>query len=558
MADKITVTIETSKQTVVRQYPRGTRVIEIAEEFQADYEDDILLAKVNHKLRELGKRLKEDCTLSFFTYKDKCGIESYRRTATLLLLKAFHAVVGHKNIEKIYVDFSIGDGYFCQVKMKEPLTAKLVEKLKARMQELVEAKHPLNKRSLDTDAAVALFHRHGMLDKEKLFRFRRDSKANLYSLNGFEDYFYGYMVPDAGYIKYFDLILYHDGVVLQMPKRSNPKVVSEFISHEKLFETLHESSKWLETIDVQTVGALNEEIVKGGISHVMLVSEALQEKKIADIAATIASQKDKKFIMIAGPSSSGKTTFSHRLTIQLMANGLKPHPIPVDNYFVNRDDTPLDEDGKHDFECLEALDVEKFNQDMTALARGEEVELPIYNFVTGKREYKGETLKLGENDILVIEGIHCLNDKLSYALPKEKKFKIYISALTQLNIDEHNPISSTDGRLIRRMVRDARTRGTSAQATLARWPSVRRGEEKYIYPYQEEADVMFNSALVYELSVLKQFAEPLLFGIPVDSPEHIEAKRLLKFLDYFIGVDTAAIPDNSLLREFVGGGCFKV
>ena len=306
------------------------------------------------------------------------------------------------------------------------------------------------------------------------------------------------------------------------------------------------------------MGDLNDKITKGGIQDILLIQEALQESKISEIASKIASAGNKKFVMIAGPSSSGKTTFSHRLSIQLAAHGMKPHPIAVDNYFVNREFTPVDEFGEKNFECLEAIDVEQFNKDMLALLEGKRVEMPVFNFKAGQREYKGDFLQLEEDDVLVIEGIHGLNDKLSYALPKESKFKIYISALTQLNIDEHNRIPTTDGRLIRRIVRDARTRGTSAKETIARWPSVRRGEEQNIFPFQEEADVMFNSALIYELACLKVYAEPLLFGIDRNEPEYIEAKRLLKFLDYFVPVPSEAVPHNSILREFVGGSCFNV
>ena len=309
---------------------------------------------------------------------------------------------------------------------------------------------------------------------------------------------------------------------------------------------------------IQTVGDLNEEITKGNIQETILVQEALQEKKIAEIAQMIVERPEVKFVLIAGPSSSGKTTFSHRLSIQLRANGLVPHPIAVDNYFVEREKTPRDKDGNYNFECLEAIDIEAFNRDLTDLLAGKEVSLPVFNFKLGRREYPGYTKKLGEQDVLVIEGIHCLNDALTYRLPKENKFKIYISALTQLNIDEHNRIPTTDGRLIRRIVRDARTRGTSARQTIAMWPSVRRGEEENIFPYQEEADVMFNSALIYELAVLKLYAEPILFGIEKDCEEYIEAKRLLKFLDYFVGIGSENIPTNSLLREFVGGGCFHI
>lgn len=307
-----------------------------------------------------------------------------------------------------------------------------------------------------------------------------------------------------------------------------------------------------------TVGALNEQISEGNVGNIILAQEAIMEKGLGDIAAEIASRPDKKLIMIAGPSSSGKTTFSHRLSIQLMAHGLKPHPIAVDNYFVNREDTPRDENGNYNYECLEAIDVELFNRDMNALLKSERVELPRFNFKLGKREYKGDFLQMQPNDILVIEGIHGLNDRLSYSLPTESKFKIYISALTQLNIDEHNRIPTTDGRLIRRIVRDNRTRGTSAKATIAMWPSVRRGEDENIFPYQEQADAMFNSALLYELAVLKLYAEPVLFQIGPDEPEYQEAKRLLKFLDYFVGIPSEDIPKNSILREFVGGSCFDV
>ena len=357
---------------------------------------------------------------------------------------------------------------------------------------------------------------------------------------------------------YFELHLYGEGFVIQMPEKDAPTVVPPFKPHHKLFQVLNESSKWGDMLGIQTVADLNEEITKGNIQETILVQEALQEKKIGDIARTIADRPGVKFILIAGPSSSGKTTFSHRLSIQLRAHGMIPHPIAVDNYFVDREKTPKDKDGKYNYECLEAIDVEKFNQDMTDLLAGKEVMLPTFNFKIGKQEYNTPPKKLGENDVLVIEGIHCLNDKLTYKLAKENKFKIYISALTQLNIDEHNRIPTTDGRLLRRMVRDARTRGTSAKQTIAMWPSVRRGEEENIFPYQEEADVMFNSALIYELAVLKQYAEPVLFGIEKDCEEYIEAKRLLKFLDYFVGIGSEHVPTNSLLKEFIGGGCFQI
>lgn len=409
-----------------------------------------------------------------------------------------------------------------------------------------------------TREAVELFRKHRMYDKERLFEYRRGSSVNIYSINGFEDYYYGYMVPDTSYLKYFSLHLYDDGFVLQMPTAEVPEKVPPFEPQQKLFQVLKRSVEWGDVQDIETVGDLNDRVTKENMQEAVLVQEAHQERQIGEIAKQIAERPDVKMVLIAGPSSSGKTTFSHRLSIQLRVNGLKPHPIAVDNYFVDREKTPKDENGNYNFECLEAIDIVRFNQDMQALLNGEEVCLPIFNFKTGKRMETNKPKKLDSQDILVVEGIHCLNPKLTEMLDDSKKFKIYISSLTQLNIDEHNRIPSTDGRLIRRIVRDARTRGTSASGTIAMWRSVRNGEEKNIFPFQEEADVMFNSSLLYELAVLKQYVEPLLFGVDKNSPEYAEAKRLLKFFDYFVGIGTEFIPTNSLLREFIGGGCFQV
>ena len=541
-----------------RIYPAGTQYLEIASDYQKEFEDDILLVRANGKLRELHKTLHGDCELSFLTARDPAGQKTYERSAVFLMLKAFYDVLPNEKIKKIQMDFALGNGIYGEFTGDAVLDDTLLSQVKERMKELCKARIPLMKRSVNTDEAVELFGRYGMYDKEQLFRFRRASRVNIYSIGNFEDYFYGYMVPDTGYLKYFDLKRYQYGFVLLLPTMGKPKELPEFVPQDKLFATLAESARWGRGTDLETVGALNDTIAAGGMAHLILIQEALQEKKIAEIAAQIAEKKTAKFVMIAGPSSSGKTTFSHRLSIQLEAAGLRPHPIAVDNYFVNRADSPRDAEGNYDYESIKCLDVEQFNRDMTALMAGERVELPYYNFKKGIREYKGDFLQLGKDDILVIEGIHCLNDELSYALPRESKFKIYISALTQLNIDEHNRIPTTDGRLIRRMVRDARTRGSSARETIRMWPSVRRGEEQNIFPYQEEADAMFNSALIYELAVLKQYVEPLLFGIPRDCDEYVEAKRLLKFLDYFIGVSSEDIPKNSILREFIGGSCLDV
>lgn len=553
MGNQIKVTVA----DVTKEYPIGTTYGEIAKEYADKFEYDIILAKKGGKLVELPKKIKEDCTITFLTTQSDSGHKTYNRGVALLMLKAFYSEVDSQDLKNVFIKHSIGDSIYCEVEGVS-MTQELLDRVQLRMENIVAQDIPFEKRSVDTQEALELFEKHKMYDKKKLFEYRRVSRVNIYSLGGFEDYYYGYMPASTGVLKYFKLEKYKEGFLIHMPNKKTPDKLQEFSDRPKLFQTLQEASHWGQMVDVATVGALNDVIAHGGALNLILVQEALQEKKIAEIAERIASDSSKKFIMIAGPSSSGKTSFSHRLSIQLRTLGLKPHPIALDNYFKNREDTPLDENGKYNFECLEAIDVEKFNEDMTALLDGKQIELPVFNFKTGHREYRGDFKKLSDEDILVIEGIHGLNDKLSYSLPKDSKFKIYISALTQLNIDEHNRISTTDGRLIRRMVRDARTRGTTAAKTIDMWASVRRGEDQYIFPFQEEADVMFNSALIYELAVLKPYAESILFGIPKDAPEYVEAKRLLKFLDYFIGISSEEIPKNSLIREFVGGSLFNV
>lgn len=531
---------------------------ELADKAQPEFKDKIVLARVNGKLCELWKKVYPDSKIEYITTAQSDGLLTYKRSATLIMLKAIYDVYGHTDIERVKVEFSLSKGYYCTVKGNVPVNDEFICRVKARMREIVDGDMPIMKHTIPKDEAVRHFGNHGMYDKEKLFRYRKSSTVNVYRLDGFEDYYYGYMVPSSGYIQHYELFLYDKGFVIQFPTVENTKDIPEFAPQNKLFKVLDESTEWCRMLGVETVGDLNETIVSGNIKELILVQEALQEKKLADIAQRISEDPSKKFIMIAGPSSSGKTTTSHRLAIQLRAHGMKPHQISLDNYFVDREFTPKDENGDYNFECLEALDIEQFNKDMTALLNGERVELPSFNFKLGKREYNGDYKELGPGDVLVIEGIHGLNDRLSYSLPKESKFKIYLSALTQLNIDEHNRIPTTDGRLIRRIVRDARTRGTSAKKTIAMWPSVRKGEEENIFPFQEEADVMFNSALIYELALLKQYAEPLLFGIGRDEPEYPEANRLIKFLDYFLGIPNDFIPINSIAREFIGGSCFNV
>lgn len=537
--------------------PFGTTLWELSIPYQ-EGDAAIVLARVDEQLSELYKKVHNSCNISFVTTSDSAGHLAYKRSMTLLLLRAVYDCLGQKASNHLFVRYSISKGYYCEFELQNiSLSLETLTRIKERMKEIVVEDMVIVKTSISTDKASKKFREYGMYDKENLFRYRRSSKTNLYQIGNFEDYFYGYMVPSTGYLKYFDLFLYEDGFVLQMPDLHEPNIVPPFVPQEKLFKVLKESKTWSQTMELETVGHLNDEIANGKINDLILVQEALQEKKIAQLADEIIRQ-NKKIVLIAGPSSSGKTTFSHRLAIQLRVQGFRPHPISIDDYFLNRVDSPRDENGDFNFEVIECIDIDLFQQDMMNLLNREEVKLPTYNFVLGKREYKKKVKQLGDNDILVIEGIHGLNQKMTTSLPRESIFKIYISALTQLNVDEHNRIPTTDGRLLRRIVRDARHRGTSAKDTIGRWESVRRGENENIFPFQEEADAMFNSALIYELAVLKQYAEPLLFAIDKDCPEYEEAKRLLKFLDYFLGIPNYNIPLNSLIREFIGGSCFDV
>ena len=538
--------------------PAGTPYADIVNDVQSDYEHDILLVNRGGKLRELCRTLNRDCTLSMITAADKPGYQSYKRSALFLLLKAFHDVAGRENVERVIVEFSVSNALFLRVQGPFTLDEALLRKVEDRMWELVRAKLPIVKRPMSTDDAIDLFHQENMEDKARLFQFRVDSHVNVYQLAGFTDYFYGYMLPDTGYLKIFALELYEDGFILRLPSQNAPESLGDFKPSRKVFQTLHDDTSYHRELGVGNVGELNSIIAQGDSSDLILSQEAVMEKKIGNLAEQIAKRRDVRFVMIAGPSSSGKTTFSHRLCTQLRACGMTPHPIATDNYFVNRDQTPKDENGQYDFEGLGAMDIDQLNYDMTRLLQGETVEMPRYNFKKGMREYNGDYLTLGPKDILVIEGIHCLNDALSYSLPRESKFKIYISCLTTLNIDDHNYIPTTDARLIRRIERDARTRGHDAEATIRMWPSVRRGEEKNIFPFQDSADIIFNSALLYETSLLKPYIEPLLFKISRDSPEYIEAKRLLKLLHYFLPLPDDVVPKSSIIREFIGGGCYQV
>lgn len=545
--------------------------LSVAKRVQADYDAPIILAKLGQKIVELNKVIPDQAELdslgtphqelTFITTRDRDGHKTYERGATMMFLRAMTHVFG-KTIRKLKLEYAVGESLYFTVTFKDgttaaDITAGKLEEVKASMLRYVKNDDKFIKTKIPTEEATEIFRRHGMYDKQRLFHYRRSSSTNIYRLGNYIDYFYGYMPPSAGYVDIFDLKLSHNGIMLIIPYHNRPTEPGREAIPEKLFDTMYETTEWCKNIGVPTVAALNDAIANGEGRNIILSTEAYQEHIIGQIAKRI-KEEGRRIIMIAGPSSSGKTSFSHRLSIQLNNVGLKAHPIACDNYYVERTLTPRDENGEYDFECLQALDIPLFNKQMTSLLKGESVELPTFNFKKGVPEYNGNYLHIGADDVLVVEGIHGLNDEFSYAISNDDKFKIYISAVTALNIDEHNRIPTTDNREIRRMVRDNRTRGFTARETIARWQSVRHGEKKHIFPFQEDADVMFNSASVYELAVLKTFAEPLLFAIPHDSPEYPEAKRLLKFLEYFLGLSCEDVPRNSLIREFIGGSIFPV
>ncbi len=515
------------------------------------------LAVVNGKLRELFHGVREGDEIKFLPITDKSGYDALRRSLSMLFLAAVNDCYGQE-AGNIVLHFAEGSGFWFTLSGFSGIGEDFISRVSSRMREMAAASLRFEKRSVPTADARELFRKLGMPDKEKLFRTRLSSSVNVYRLGNYEDYYYGFMLYDTSLLTKFKLIPLHGGVVVQMPDRENPDLIPKFSSSSKLFYAKTEGEQWAETLRIGTVADLNERIIEGDSSQLILISEALQEAKISDFAEMIVERGGVRFVMIAGPSSSGKTTFSQRLSIQLAAHGLVPHYIGTDNYFINREDMKPGPDGQLDFEGLSAVDVEKFNLDMMDLLEGKTIELPTFDFVTGKRIMSGEKLTMGKNDVLVIEGLHCLNDDLSYRLPRESKFKIYISALTQLNIDEHNRVPSGDGRLLRRIVRDSRTRGYSASQTISQWNTVRKGEAANIFPYQESADIVFTTSLPYELAALKTFAEPLLFQVEQDDPSWFEARRLLKFLDYFIAVPPTGIPANSILREFIGNGCFRL
>ncbi len=541
-----------------KEYPLGTSLREIAEDMKIKLNYPILGARVNNKLAELSYRIYKPKFVEFIDITNIDGYRMYQRSLSFVLMKAVRDILPQARLK---IEHSISQGFYCEVEKPDDqrLTPEEVLTIAERMRQIINADIPFEREEIPTQQALEIFEENHLYEKVKLFKTRPILFTSVYKLDDQIDYFYGYLVPSTGYLKVFDLIPYYDGMLLRFPTQDNPEELGPIVEQPKLFEIFREYKQWVEILGVSTVGSINEQVQDGKAGDLIKISEALHEKKVAQIADMIKHRGDVRLVLIAGPSSSGKTTFSKRLSVQLRVIGYQPVTISLDNFFVDREKTPRDENGDYDFESLYALDLELFNQVMNQLIAGQEVELPKFNFQEGKRYYDGTKVKLSDRGIIVIEGIHGLNPELSKHIDDKYKFKIYVSALTQIGIDYHNRIPTTDNRLLRRMIRDYQFRGYSLVDTLKRWPSVRRGEERNIFPFQEEADVMFNSALIYEFNVLKKHLEPLLREVPETVYEYSEAVRLLKFLSYFVPIrrEEREIPPTSILREFISGSAFK-
>jgi uridine kinase len=533
--------------------PRGQKVVDFLGLVQDQYDAKIVGAVVNNSLRELTYPIEMESAVKPVTMRSADGMRIYRRSLTMLLETAFYQSYPDLNLN---IDHSVSfGGYFCAITGE--IDQLDLNQLKSRMRELVDADLPIERREVPLDQAVEFFNSVGQFDKVRLLKHRKKDYLMMYTLENHQDYHHGYMVPSSGYLQWFDIQPSDGGFTLRFPRRKSPEEILPLHHYPKLLESFRRYGDWLQLLDIDSVGALNDAIADGRIRELILVSEALHDQHLTEIARQISERrKDVRLVLISGPSSSGKTTSSRRLSIQLLARGLQPFPLELDNYFVDREKTPRDQHGEYDYEHLDALNLERLNKDLKQLIAGEQVTLPKYDFITGTSG-DGDSIHLEDNQIIILEGIHGLNPELVPDIPQEQLFRIYISALTQLNLDHHNRVSTTDTRLIRRIVRDARNRGYTPQETINRWESVRRGEKRYIYPYQENADVMFNSALVYELSALKPLVEPLLRQVPFGCPEHIEVKRLLALLEWFLPIEPELIPDDSLLREFIGGSILE-
>jgi len=547
------IKVEFSSGKII-EYFKGTRLLDIVKAEKGEFHKEVVIAKVDNVLTELGEALKRDCRVEFLTLSSYEAKRIYARGLSFILIRAAEEVFPGCTVS---VEHSLNKGLYGEIHKEESLSENDVKLIEERMIQIVMEDIPFEKDTILLDKALEIFNKYGQKDKLRLFKYWKDDYVDVYKCGYMYDYFYGSMVPSTGYLKHFKLLYYKPGFVLRYPDIYSPSTIPPYVNQRKLFSVFRETEDWGRILDVSDVGALNDKVSSGEMGDIIRISEALHEKKIAKIADMITEQKDKvKIVLIAGPSSSGKTTFSKRLSIQLRVNGLKPYAISLDDYFLNRDETPKNAAGEYDFESIYALDLKLLNEHLYKLLNREEIELPTFNFMKGCREYKGNKLKLTEGMILIAEGIHGLNEILTSEIKSENKYKIYVSALTQLNIDNHNRIPTTDVRILRRIVRDNRTRGRDAEATILGWSSVREGEDKNIFPFQEEADTMFNSTLVYELGVLKKYAEPLLLRIDSSSRAYAEASRLQKFLSYFLPVDECDVPQNSIIREFIGESCF--
>ena len=541
-----------------REFPEGSSLLDIYNGFNLAMPYGPVSAKVNNKVESLDFRVYYNKDIEFLDITSSSGMRTYVRSLFFILVKAVEELYPQGSIS---LEHPISKGYFCKLHIDRTIGLDDVQRIKQKMQEIIAADIPYTRTESHTEEVVRLFEKRGMMDKARLLDTYGQLYSYYYQLGDTVDCYYSSLVPSTGYIRLFDIVKYYDGLLLRIPSREKPTKLEEVVKQEKMLEVFQEYHRWNQILGISTVGDLNVACNHGHATDLINVSEALQEKKIAQIADEITHRNQDgqrvKLVLISGPSSSGKTTFSKRLSIQLMTNGLKPYPISLDDYFVNRNDTPLDENGKHDFESLYAVDLPFFEEQLTTLLNGGEVELPRYNFTTGKREMSGKKLRIDEHMILIIEGIHALNPALTPHIPNENKYKVYVSALTTILLDNHNYIPTTDNRLLRRIIRDYKYRNYSAEETIARWPSVRAGEEKWIFPYQENADAMFNSALLFELAVLKDYVEPVLRKVPNRCPEYSEAHRLLRFLNYFVSVQDKELPPTSLLRELLGGSSFQ-
>ena len=540
-----------------REFPEGTSLIDIYRELGLNMPYGPVSAKVNNKVENLNFRVYYNKDVEFLDITSASGMRTYVRSLCFILVKAVDDLYPCGTIS---LEHPVSKGYFCKLHIDRTIGLDDVSRIKKRMQEIINEDLPITRYEQRTEDVIKIFQERGMTDKVKLLSTSGKLYSFYYRLGDTLDCYYSSLVPSTGYIKKFDIVKYYDGLLLQIPNKNNPEKIEELIKQEKMLEVFQEHHRWNEILGISTVGDFNITCNEGHAIDLINVSEALQERKIVKIADEIAARQvgenRVKIILISGPSSSGKTTFSKRLSIQLMTNGLKPYPISLDDYFVNRDNTPLDENGNHDFESLYAVDLPFFKKQLDTLLEGGEVELPKFNFSSGMRESSGIKFRLEDNMILILEGIHALNPELTPNIPVENKYKIYVSALTTILLDKHNYIPTTDNRLLRRIIRDSKYRGSSAESTIARWPSVRAGEEKWIFPYQENADAMFNSALLFELAVIKDHIEPILRKVPNNCPEYSEAHRLLHFLSYFVSIQDTELPPTSLLREFLGGSSF--